>query len=536
MEAYVGLSAASANVSVNTANGHTASEDVIDVLESISNKGVRIWVEKGRLHYKAPKGALTQADIRKLRTFGFRIVAYLCETTDSGGVDSMQRSGARVRRAPLTFSQLARWHRFRLGECCSVRQIAAAMRLSGRLRVDALRQSLSDIVQRHDALRTRIVIVDGSPIQEIDDTRDCQLPIADLTRLSGGLREAEVQREIEKFIMEPIDVAVDLLFGVRLLKLNDDEHILMVAMEHSVSDLFSLNVLWRDLLSTYTSVVKGRPSALPRVPVQFADYAVWQRNTERLMIGRHGAFWNEQLAGCRLTFPENKSEDSSTQRGWGSVPVRIDRNLKAELYKWCRVRQTTPVLAALTAYFGLVSRWCKTTQVMIECQSDGRVSPQLEEAIGLFASPIYLSIRLHENDSFVALKNRVTEEYCRAHEHADFSYMAAQMPPSVLTRVIAFNWIPQGTKSNCHELQGSEDAISCCPIAFEHPALRKLELDREPVLVLFDADEEVVGGVRFPLNRYSIDSMERFGRNFLVFIEALLGRAEECVSDIVLSQ
>lgn len=520
---------------MNSAESQESMERIADVLGSVRKKGVTLWSSNGQLYYKAPKGTLTQEEIEWLRVSKRQIVALLEGTPGAQTTEPRFESRPRLVRAPLASSQLAHWHLYRLGERRAIRQIASATRLRGRLDVDALRRSFAEIVRRHSTLRTRIVPLEGVPVQEISESGDSEIKIDELTVLSGNNREAEVERLIEQLILEPIDVAVGPLLGVRLLKLRDDEHVLIVAMEHMVSDEYSMNILLRDLFAAYTQALNGCAFSLPAIPVQFADYAVWHRNTQKSWIEKHGSYWNERLAGYRrLKFPEDQSLGAETRLGWGTVPLRIGKSLKAELREWSRLRRTTLVMSIFSAYVGLVLRWCEVSEAVIQYVTDGRVSPKIENTIGYFASVLYLRIGLLESDSFSDLMNRVTDEYCQAYENADFSHIAAQVPRPEFTRNAAFNWIPRGIKIDLSDLPGSEGALACSPVPFVHPMAKKLELDHEPVMLLYDTDDEVVGGMHFPLNRFSVDTMERFGRNFTTFIYALLRQPEERVKDMSL--
>lgn len=506
---------------------------IVDVLGSLRSKGVRLWSENGQLHYKAPKGALNQEEIERLRVSRGQIVALLETGIGADAAEPRREPRARLDRAPLAFSQLAHWHWYELSERCAIRQIASATRLRGRLNVDALQKSVTEIVRRHDALRTRIVVLDGVPMQEISELGDCKVSVDDLAAASESHRETEIVRIIEQHILQPIDVAVGPLFGMRLLKLRDDEHVLIVAMEHMIADEVSMNILLRELFTAYAQALQGRTFSLPAIPIQFADFAVWQRDTQKAWLENRGPYWAKRFAGCRrLRFPAVKDLSGV---GWGVVPVRIAGHLKAKLREWCRLKHTTLAMSVFTAYVGFVLRWCNASESVIRYQSDGRVSPKIENTIGFFASVLYFRMKLREDDSFLDLLNQVTEEYCKAHEHADSSYMAAQVPRLEFTRNTVFNWVAQGSKIDLFHLDGSDNAITCSPIPFAHPMLKNLELDHEPGILLYDADEEVVGYVYFPLNRFSTDMMERFGRNFLGFIEALLRQPEGRVKDILFS-
>lgn len=518
---------------MTSSNSYKATDMIASIVGSVRKKGIELWVENSQLRYKGPRGALTQEDIERLKLSRDQIVALLEKLIGAENTEQKIEARSRVAPTPLAFSQLAHWHLYRLSERRAIRQVASATRLHGRLDVNALQNSIAAVVRRHDALRTRIVVIDGVPMQEVADSVDFELEISNLTDFTESLREAEVTRLIESQILQPIDVAVDPLFGARLLKLRDDEHVLIMTMEHMISDGVSRNILLQDLFTIYTQALKSQDFSLPKIPVQFADYAVWQRNTDASWIEKHGAYWNKSLAECqRLRFPDDAISAIASEPGWGIIPVLIGTELKTELREWCRLRRTTLVMSVFTAYVGLVLRWCNASEAIIQYQSDGRVSPEIQNTIGLFASVLYIRAKILEEDNFIDLLSRVTDQYCKAYEHADFSYFAAQVPRPQIARSSAFNWVPQGSKFDSFR---SEDGLTCSPVKFVHPMARDMDVDAEPSIELFETEnDEIAGGVWFPLNRFSVETMERLERNFLVFIRALLRQPEGRVRDILL--
>jgi hypothetical protein len=514
-------------------NGQASTDGISHLLGSVRSKGVRIWSDNGQLRYEAPKGALTQTEFDRLRASRGQIVTLLERTAsaEAGGPEF-----APLDRVPLAFSQLAHWHFFRLRERHAIRQLASATRLGGSLNVAALRKALAEMVCRHDALRTRIVVCDGIPAQEIAKSGDCELTVRDLTAVPENLHEAEVHRLIEQFILEPIDLAVGPLFGVQLLKLRDDVHVLIVVMEHIIADMYSLRILLRELFAAYAQTMKGRPFSLPAISVKFGDYALRQRNSEESWIEKHGAYWKTVLAGFqRLRFPEDKNLQITARSGWGIVYLKVGRDLKAELREWSRQRRTTIVMSVLTAYVGLVLRWCNASEAIIQYQTDGRTRANMANTIGYFASALSLGIAIGENDSFLDLLKRVTETYCEAYEHADFSYLVAQESRPEFARSTGFNWIPVRSGADISELSELEYPIACRQVDFAHPLAKNIEVDGEPSITIFDTEEdETTGEVWFPRSRFSPETMERFGRNFVVFIKALLRQANEPVKGIEL--
>ena len=201
----------------------------------------------------------------------------------------------------------------------------------------------------------------------------------------------------------------------------------------------------------------------------------------------------------------------------------IGADLKRELSEWCRLRRTTAAMSLFAAYVGLVLRWCDAPEAVFQYQINGRSSPQIEETIGYFASILFLRVPLLEGDKFIDLVRRVTEEYCEAYEHADFSSITAQRPLPEFARNGRFNWIPLGSLDlDLSRLQGSADELTCAPVRFTYPAPSDFELDREPFMLLADTQQDIVADVYFPLDRFSSTSMQLFLENFRLFIELMV--------------
>lgn len=516
---------------MTSADDLVSSDDIADALGSVRSKGVRIWAENGQLRYRGPKNALTQDEIEWLRASKNQIVAFLEEAAGGATAELGRARQARVEQFPLTHSQRARWHSYQSQERRSIRQIASATRLLGRLNLDAFRNSVIEIIRRHEALRTRIVVRDDGPVQEVASFEECELEVRDLTAVPRSGREDELRQLIEEFILRPVDLATGPLFGLQLVKLGDSEHVVILAMEHIISDMSSLRILLRDLFEAYVQAVRLQHFSLPEIGMQFPDYAVWQNKAHASWIQRHGEYWNECVTRFgRTRFPDDEPRPEQSPRGWGAVAIHIDKELKRELLTWCRLRQTTLVMSVFTAYVGLVLQWCRASEALLQYAIDGRVHEETKHTVGYFASVLYVRAQLLATDDFIDLLNRVTAEYCRAYEHMDSSYLMAQVPRPEFTQNSAFNWIPQVSQAQCVDLDQAANSLLCAPVTFDHPAIRNLSADNEPSVLLFDTEEEVVGSFYFPRERFSVATMERFSRGLRVFLETLVRRPETLVT------
>jgi len=423
----------------------------------------------------------------------------------------------------------------RLSERPAIRQVASATRITGPLRIDELRNSLAEVVRRHEALRVRIVVRDGTPLQQVGEAGLVGLDFQDLTGTPRVRLETEVQRWIEKTIMQPTDLSTGPLWVARLLKLSQEEHVLVVALEHLISDAYSVGLVVQELFTSYRQLARGDEPSLPRINVQFPDYAAWQTRMRESWLADHGEYWHQRLMNCkRVRFPEDRDMSTEHQGGWGAIALCIDPVLREQLAELSRARRTTVAIAVFTAYAALALRWSGVSDAVLQFETDGRASHTLENSVGYLASTLLLRIEHRVGDSFADLIESVMIEYRNAQEHADLGYLAAQMPRPGYACNAAFNWVPQKSRITPPESPAHGDTLTCVPVLFTHPMLKDDDRDNEPVLMLYDRDSGVDGAICFPKNRHSFAQMERFAANFRIFLGVLAGRSDVKIQNIAL--
>jgi hypothetical protein len=443
---------------------------------------------------------------------------------------------SRSRRAPLGSSQLAHWHVYQLASRPAIRQIASATRIQGRLDIDALRRSLAEAIRRHDALRTRIIVVDGAPVQEILPPGGFELGMDDLTSLPEQWREREIQQRIHQQILEPIELAAGPLFEARLLRTSDDEHVLILVMEHIVSDAFSMSILLREVFEAYAQIVQGEALSLPKIEVQPADYAIAQRSWQTRWTETNGTHWRERLTECpRLTFPD-ETPPQTTESGWGNVPVRIDARLKRAIDEYCRSQGTTLPMTVFAAFAAALLRTGGASKSVIQYQTDGRVSPEVEHTVGYLASSLYLRIELQDDDRFVDFMKRVTAEYCAAYERPDFCLVGSDGQGPEFSRAGWFNWVPHVPDIEVPDPEALLRGIVCSQIAFEHPMIKRIDRDNDPVLLIYDGSDDAAGNILFPQKRFSVAAIERLQRIFMQFLQSSIEQPERRVKDVIVRE
>ncbi|HEU0052101.1 MAG TPA: condensation domain-containing protein, partial [Longimicrobium sp.] len=316
-------------------------------------------------------------------------------------VEEMRRAGMpvlppivpveRVGALPLSFAQERLWFIDRLEPGSAAYNIPVAWRLGGVLDEAALERSLGEIVRRHEALRTVFAEVDGSPVQVVAPFDGFALAVEDLSELSD--REAAVRRRAGEEAARPFDISAGPLFRAILLRLGEEEHVLLLSMHHIVSDGWSMGVLFRELSALYAAYREGRESPLADLPVQYADYAVWQREQlEGEVLDRQLSYWKERLAGAPelLGLPTDHSRPAvRTYRG-ASVPVKLSLDLLERLQRLGRSEGATLYMTILGAFQVLLSKYGGSDDIVVGSPIAGRTRGEVEELIGFFVNTLVL--------------------------------------------------------------------------------------------------------------------------------------------------
>ncbi len=516
---------------MNAANGALGANTVpAELLGDLYRRGVRLWADQGLLRYQAPAGSLTAEDLGLLKRWKPAILAQL-ERSAAAGPDVPE--AATMRDLPLAFSQLSHWSLYRLDQKPAIRQIASATRMRGRLDLTALERSVAEIVRRHDALRIRVVRGEGEPAQEVLASRSIRIVVEHVSAREELEREAAVQGYIEQSILEPIDLTRDPLVAIRLVQLAPEDHVLIVTMEHIISDHYSMGIFLRELFAAYTQISQNEPLQLPVVALQFSDYCVDQRRGLGAWLDEHGAYWRERLGPTsRLVFPPDPDVPAGSEPGWGMAPFSLDTAFNRQLREWCRGRGTTLVIAMFTAYTAVLLRWCGVREALIQYQSDGRLDPDTENTIGYFASVLYLRVRLSGEGTLADLMRHVTEEYCSAYEHVDSCYMEAQLPRPEFSLNSGFNWVTEASAPEVVSMGAGHGALECSPVLYSHPLLKIVDRDNEPIVRIFERPAEILGGIYFPRKRFSTAAMERFGREIVRFAKILVEHPQAQVLNV----
>jgi amino acid adenylation domain-containing protein len=327
---------------------------------------------------------------------------------------------------PLSFAQQRMWLVDQLEPGAPTYNISEALRLTGRLDVTALERSLAELVRRHEALRTTFAVVEENPVQVIGAPTavDAQLPVEDLSGLPQAEREAGALRRAREEAKRPFDLERGPLWKARLLRLDEEEHVLLLTKHHIVSDAWSMGLIRRELAALYEAFSNGRPSPLPELPIQYADYALWQRQwlTGEVLEEQIG-YWKDQLAGVpTLQLPTDHPRPAVQIHRVAHRELELPEPLSEALRDLSRREGATQFMVLLAAFQALLARYSDQQDIAVGSPIAGRNRVETEDLIGYFVNNLVLRTDLSGDPTFKELLARVREVSLGAYANQDVPF------------------------------------------------------------------------------------------------------------------
>lgn len=484
-----------------------------EILLALHERGIKVWAENGQLRMQARKGSLPRAELDELCAMKSQLLRLLQEQ------DLTLEEPIRARPfhgiVPLTAMQLRIWESCaRQGRHLSARRCVDAVRVAGPLDVDRLRSSVDAVVRRHASLRTRFVAVDGTPRQLLDEPGCCCLEVVAAMEVGTGAADDEIRRLAGELVKQPIDLSIGPLFGARLIRLSHHDHVFVLAWDHIITDYVSMQIVSREIWHCYEQLGAG-PLPIQALPLQFADYAVWQARTAGDWRRKHEAYWLQHLSGARrvqIPMPSHATGMPPLSRAVAHIP--FGERLTAALSAVARRDGILLSLVVLAVYAAAVSRWCEQEDLVIWFVSDGRLRPELENVTGYVAGFLPLRIFVGPQDTFADLLRRVHAELCAATSHHDFDRVPDLLPNCSLNYESYFNWTQ-------------------VPPDEERKRVEQLEVERFELLsdvsppfipVFRHTPVGIVAKILFRADLYNLQLIERFGDNLRRFAENVPGR------------
>src|SRR6185436_16139156 len=335
---------------------------------------------------------------------------------------------------PLSYAQQRLWFIDRLEGGSSHYNIPSPARVLGDLDEEAFARALQTIVDRHESLRTVFREVDGEPVQIIREGAELRLFKEDLSGLTADEMKREVRRRLREDADKPFDLSRDLLLRAGVVKLSDDERLVLLNMHHIASDGWSIGVLKRELATLYAAYQEGAENPLPPLRVQYADYACWQRQWLRgEVLEGQLSYWRSQLSGLPPVHGLPLDHPRPARQGFagGDHLHGMGGELRDRIAARCRESGVTLFMFLQAAFATLLSRYSRETDVVVGSPIAGRVHRDVEPLIGFFVNTLVLRSDLSGNPGFVDLlessKQAILDAY--GHQHVPFEMLVEELKP-----------------------------------------------------------------------------------------------------------
>ncbi|WP_164003074.1 condensation domain-containing protein, partial [Pyxidicoccus caerfyrddinensis] len=435
----------------------------------------------------------------------------------------------RTTALPLSFAQQRLWFIDQLAPGSPAYNIPSSLRLSGLLDTEALRLSLEALVHRHETLRTTFREEPSGPVQVISPPTALRMDVIDLRSLPPEQRQAEAQRLAEAEALRAFNLTTGPLLRASLLVLDEQEHVLLLNVHHIVSDGWSMGVMVREVAQFYGAFVSGLPSPLPPLPLQYADFAAWQRQwLQGAELEEQLTWWRHQLEGApqELELPTDRPRTHRTMPRGGHVPVVLPRELSEALDALCLREGLTPFMFLLAAFQLLLSRYSGQDDISVGTSVAGRNRAELEGLVGFFLNTLVLRTRLDGDPTGRELLARVRDTALGAftHQHIPFEQL---QPMRDLRQAPLFQVMFM--LQNLPSTELSVPGLSFRPMSTQG-RVAKFDL----TLVLSRTADGFQGGLEYAADLFDASTAERMARHLLVLVEALVSAPERRLSNLTL--
>ncbi|WP_414544489.1 amino acid adenylation domain-containing protein [Nostoc sp. CCY0012] len=392
----------------------------IQFLSDLRHLNINLWVEDNRLRYSAPQGTLTPALKAELSERKAEILNFLVPATSQPLLPT-----SRDAKLPLSFAQQRLWFLDQLHPHNPAYNICGSVEIQGLLNISALEQSLNEIIHRHEICRTNFQVVDGEPIQVIALNFTFRLNQVDLSYLPKEHQQAEVTRLATKEAQQPFDLSTGPLLRATLLQLDEVHYVLILTVHHIIFDAWSMGVLIEELGALYEANSCGIKHTLPELPIQYVDFAIWQRQwLQGEVLTTQLNYWKQKLAGDLplLQLPSDFPRPSLPNFPGAKQQLTLSKSLTEALKKLSQQQGITLFMLLLAAFKTLLYRYTGQEDLLVGTATAGRNQPETETLIGCFVNTLVLRTDLSGNPTFLTLLEQVREVALEAYNYQDLPF------------------------------------------------------------------------------------------------------------------
>ena len=501
--------------------------DIALKVESISNDPS----SEIRLLCNAPKGALTSTLRNELAQRKDEIITFLNQTT-TGKTALQIQPVSRTETLPLSFTQQRLWFLDRLEEKSATYNEFVPLKIQGLLKADVLEESFQELIRRHEVLRTTFPVVNGMPVQAISSDVNFSLSIVDWRSQSSNELEAEVERIATIEAQRPFDLARGPLLRATLVQLTSVEHILLFTIHHIVSDGWSKTIALRELLALYEAFCHGKPSPLPPLSIQYADFAYWQQQWLNETLAGQLAYWKQQLAGLPpiLDLPTDRPRPAVQSFRGTIMSFKISYSLSEQLQQLAQSVGVTPFITFLAAFQTLLYRYTNQEDISIGAPIANRNRQEIEPLIGFFANTLVLRTDLSGNPSFTDLLRRVRKVTLGAYTHQDLPFeklVEALQPERNISHSPLFQvlFAFQNTQREKLKLPGLTWSWMEIPTT-----IARFDLS----LYLEETENGFTGKLEYNTDLFDGETIARMAEHFQILLEGIVNNPHQQLSELPL--
>jgi len=462
-------------------------------------------------------------------------VAVKSGRSSSGLLSSTAPKLERVQRThemPLSFGQQRLWFLDQFDPGNSAYNIPFTLRLRGSLDFTALRAALDKIVRRHEILRTTFPLVDGHPVQKINNDIEVALEEVHLREIRNEKREIAAGRLLQAEAGAPFDLAKGPLLRVKLFHLAKDEWLLMVVMHHIVSDGWSGGIMVREFAQLYPAYAKGEKSPLPELEIQYADFAVWQQHwMQGEILEKQREYWMQQLAQMRLLeLPADAPRSAAMSNPCASVTRQLPAGLLKELKKFALQENATLFMVLIACWQWLLSRYCGDDDVACGTPVANRNRVETEKLIGFFVNTLVLRTRVQSRETLRELLKDVRQTVLDANRHQDlpFEKLVEDLDAErELSRNPLFDvmFVMQNTPPRKLALHG---------LTLEEVKIEAQQTKLDLTLFAEERGEELDCRLKYNTERFQEQAMERMLEHWRIALETMVRTPEQRISEVSL--
>ncbi|MBE9103496.1 LLM class flavin-dependent oxidoreductase [Nostoc cf. edaphicum LEGE 07299] len=424
---------------------------------------------------------------------------------------------------PISFAQQRLWFIDQLQPGNFANHIWTALRLTGLLRKSALLQTLNTIVRRHEVLRTTFATLEDKPVQIIIPDISLSLPTINLEELTEVNQEAEIKKLVIQEIQRPFNLSQAPLLRATLLRLKETEHILVFTMHHIISDGWSMGVLIEEVTALYEAFSKGQPSPLAELPIQYVDFASFQRQQlQGEVLKSQLSYWKQQLEGAPelLELPTDKPRPAIGSFQGSTYSFELSDELHIALNKLSQQHGTTLFMTLLAAFKILLCRYTGSEDIVVGSPIANRDRTELEGLIGLFANTIALRTNLAGNPTFEELLTRVRKVALGAYAHQDlpFEQLVEELQPQrnlSYTPVFQVMFVLQNTPMPILELPG----LTVSPLAIDNGSA-KFDLTLE----ITETPGKLFTNLEFNTDLFEATTIKRMAGHFQTLLKKIVAK------------